>query len=214
MWTHPNRLLLTAAITVIGGSILSACASYGEEEDNFTYAAMAPFRDLNLAQQPIPGQLNALHQPYGYIDQSGCSAWTREINELEAALSANEGRRVGFRRDSETFVGRTGNLRDQGVAALATSAIPLRGVVRQVTGASQFEQRAERASDRARYRIGYLVGLGRSHSCPGFGRLGPSQSEPLSVSQPQRYDPYRSRSTSPHATSTRYGTAPPPSWRR
>lgn len=215
MWIYPKRLLLMGALLFMSGVSLSSCASYAEEEDNFTYAAMAPFRDFNLAQQPIPGQLNALHQPYGYIDQSGCSAWSREINELEAALSANEGRRVGFRRDSETFVGRTGNLRDQGVAALATTAIPLRGVVRQISGASRFEQRAERASDRARYRIGYLVGLGRSHRCPGFGTLRSSQSTPLRVSQqPQRYDPYQSQPRPPHATSKRYGTTPPPSWRR
>ncbi|WP_298913123.1 hypothetical protein [uncultured Algimonas sp.] len=164
MWKASFVLALCAAL-------LSSCASFPEETDHFGFAATAPLRDLNLAQSPIPGQLDALHQPFGHIGRSGCPAWSREIDDLEAALSRNEGRRVGFRRDNETFEGRTGNLRDAGIAALARSPIPFRSVVRQASGAAQFEQRADRASDRARYRIGYLVGLGRSHRCPGFGTL-------------------------------------------
>jgi hypothetical protein len=196
--------------------LLSACASYPEEEANFRFAAAAPLRDFNIAQQPIPGQLNALYQPYGYVDQTGCTAWTREIDELQAALEVNEGRRVGFRRDNETFVGRTGNLRDVGVAALASSAIPLRGVVRQASGASRFQQRAEQASDRARYRIGYLVGLGRAHRCPGFGTL--QQVQPVTVSpqyRPQTYPAHprqagpRPVTTLPHGASVRRGAARP-----
>ncbi|MGB3456193.1 MAG: hypothetical protein WBA35_07515 [Litorimonas sp.] len=172
MWKTAILLPVLLSVLLLGGG-LSGCASYSEEEANFRFAAMSPLRDLNIAQQPIPGQLNALYQPYGYADATGCRAWAGEIDDLQGALSVNEGRRVGFRRDSETFTGRTGNLRDTGVAALASSAIPLRGLVRQASGASRFEQRAMRASDRARYRIGYLVGLGRSHGCPGFGTLNP-----------------------------------------
>lgn len=157
---------------------LSACASFIDEVDHFRFAAMSPLRDFNLTQEPIPGQLQSLAQPYGYVDQSGCQAWGQEIHDLETALSTNEGRRVGFRRDSETFTGRTGNLRDSGVRSATSQFIPFRSVVRQASGASRFEQRAENASDRARYRIGYLVGLGRAHRCPGFGTLSPFAPQP------------------------------------
>lgn len=160
-------------IPVLSLTLLSACASFPEEVDHFRFAALSPLRDLNLTQAPIPRQLQALAQPYGFIDQSGCQAWTQEINDLENALMTNDGRRVGFRRDSETFEGRTGNLRDSGVRSATSRFIPFRSVVRQASGASRFEQRAENASDRARYRIGYLVGLGRAHRCPGFGTLSP-----------------------------------------
>lgn len=175
--------------------LLTACASFSEEADHFQFAAMSPLRDFNLTQPPIPNQLNALYQPYGYIDQSGCQAWSQEIDELEAAINANEGRRVGFRRDSETWEGRSGNLRDVGVKAATSQIIPFRGVIRQVSGASRFEQRAETASDRARYRVGYLVGLGRSHRCPGFGVLNeaprPVQSSSQSSTYPSGYPAVR-----------------------
>lgn len=162
--------------------LLSGCASFPEEANHFQFAAMSPLRDLNLTQAPIPGQLNALAQPYGYTNQGGCQAWEQEINQLEAAVVANDGRRVGFRRDSNTLSGRSGNLRDVGVKSATSQLIPFRGVVRQVSGASHFEQQANRASDQARYRIGYLVGLGRSHRCPGFGVLNEA---PQRVASPQ-----------------------------
>lgn len=170
-----RRILLALSL-----GLLSACASLPEEIDNFRFAAMSPLRDFNLTQAPIPGQLTGLQQPYGYIDQSGCQVWTQEIDSLETALMTNDGRRVGFRRDSETFVGRSGNLRDSGIKSATSQFIPFRSIVRQASGASRFEQRAERASDRARYRIGYLVGLGRSHRCPGFGVLSPFAPRPNS----------------------------------
>jgi hypothetical protein len=188
---------------------VSSCASFPEEEENFRFAATAPLRDFNVLQIPIPGQLNALHQPYGYIDQSGCEAWSREITELETALTINEGRRVGFRRDNETFTGRSGNLRDSGVAALASSAIPFRSVVRQVSGAARLEQRAERASDRARYRIGYLVGLGRSHRCPGFGTLPPQTRQTTPVPVRQTYSTPHPRVTYRSPASVPHGRVPP-----
>ncbi|MEL6686943.1 MAG: hypothetical protein AAFP97_04910 [Pseudomonadota bacterium] len=210
MWKHLTCWFSLVSLVVLSAPFMSSCASYQEEEGHLAFAATAPFRVFNVGQEPIPGQLNALHQPYGYIDQSGCEAWTREINELDAAIEANAGRRVGYRRDSETFVGRTGNLRDQGVAALANTAVPFRGVVRQLSGAARYEQRAERASDRARYRIGYLVGLGRAHRCPGFGTLQPTHNYvPQHRATPQlSYDPYRTAPTPPHATSRPHGTGP------
>lgn len=208
-------------VSVFSLAILSACASFPEEVDHFRFAAMSPLRDFNLTQAPIPGQLNALTQPYGYIDQSGCQSWAQEIDSLEAALMTNDGRRVGFRRDSETFVGRTGNLRDSGVKSATSQFIPFRSVVRQASGASRFEQRAGQASDRARYRIGYLVGLGRSHRCPGFGSLSPfAPQRTTTVSRPQYYRPqsqpqYRPqyqpqyRQAPQTIASTPYGTAQP-----
>lgn len=189
-------------ISVLSLAFLSACANFPEEVDNFRFAAMSPLRDFNLTQAPIPSQLNSLAQPYGFVDQSGCQAWVQEIHTLETALMTNDGRRVGFRRDSETFIGRSGNLRDSGVKSLTSQFIPFRSVVRQASGASRFEQRAERASDRARYRIGYLVGLGRSHRCPGFGSLSPFAPQPHTRTAWSNPGNLRSRT----AASVPYGT--------
>jgi hypothetical protein len=177
-WGRQKGRPMWKLMLILPLALLSACASFVDEVDHFRFAVMSPLRDFNLTQAPIPGQLQSLAQPYGFVDQSGCQAWGQEINDLETALSTNEGRRVGFRRDSETFTGRTGNLRDSGVRSATSQFIPFRSVVRQASGASRFEQRAENASDRARYRIGYLVGLGRSHRCPGFGTLSPFAPQP------------------------------------
>lgn len=185
-------------------ALLSACASFPEEVGHFRFAAMSPLRDFNLTQAPIPGQLNALAQPYGYVDQNGCQAWTQEINMLENALMTNDGRRVGFRRDSETFAGRSGNLRDSGIKSATSRFIPFRSIVRQASGASRFEQRAERASDRARYRIGYLVGLGRSHRCPGFGTISPFAPRPHTVAAWTQPTHHNSRYVNPVYSRPRY----------
>lgn len=204
-------------VPVLSLAFISACASFPEEVDHFRFAAMSPLRDFNLTQAPIPGQLKSLAQPYGFVDQSGCQAWTQEINNLEIALMTNDGRRVGFRRDSETFAGRSGNLRDSGVKSATSQFIPFRSIVRQASGASRFEQRAETASDRARYRIGYLVGLGRAHRCPGFGSLSPFAPRPqarTAWSQPTnqniRYsNPGYVSHNNTRVTNTRPNYAPP-----
>ena len=187
MKTASHSIPRMALSILIGLSVsgLSACASLEEEIDHFQVAASSPFRDINLLQQPIPDQLQYLSHPYGQAGMSGCQAWSAEIQQLEQAYIANDGRRPGYRRDSITFVGRTGNLRDAGVRALSRSVLPFRGVVRQVSGAARLEQNAGRASDRARYRIGYLVGLARANNCPGFteGRQTLVQHRPVQPTQ-------------------------------
>lgn len=179
---------LIPPFVLLSAMLFSACASLPEEVDHFTYAASSPLRDVNLIREPIPGQLTALNQPYGYSNRNGCQAWAEEIDQLQSAIDANGGRRVGFRRDNDTAVGRTGNLRDVGVKSATSRLIPFRGVVRQVSGAAKHEKVAINASEQARYRIGYLVGLGRAYRCPGFGRITPPTLE--TTVQTQRITTY------------------------
>lgn len=167
-----------AALLCLSVATLSGCASTHEEVEHFGYAATAPVRDVNLRQYAIPQQLMDLQNPYGTTDRSGCAVWAQEVNQLSTALAINRDRRVGFRRDGNNFAARTGNLRDVGVQAAATYFIPLRGVVRELSGAAQFERDALAASDRGRHRIGYLIGLGRAHRCPGFENPALDQLDP------------------------------------
>lgn len=186
MWKALNVLpaLPIVIALMVGSAGLSGCASLEEEVDHLQFAVLSPARDANLLQQPIPEQLQYLSHPYGHAAQSGCAAWTSEIRQLETAIIANDGRRPGFRRDPNTFVGRTGNLRDAGVRALSRSVLPFRGIVRQVSGAAKLEQNADSASDRARYRIGYLVGLARSNGCAGFSESPVRMATPASPYSP------------------------------
>jgi hypothetical protein len=147
-----------------------SCASTREETEHFKFAAFSALRDFNVTATPIPGQLQNLQNPYGrtpYQDQ-GCQAIWTELQYLNQAIAQNQGRHVGFRRDNNTMVGRFGNLRDTTVQTVATLFTPYRGVVRQVTGAAAHEGNAIQADQRARTRLGYLVGQGQAMRCPGF----------------------------------------------
>lgn len=155
-------LLMCCSLGVAG------CASVNDEFDNFSYAALTPIRDLNIAKPPIPDQLRGLQNPFGYTYSENCDMWRQEIQELNTAITQNENRRVGSRRDNDNFAGRFGNFRDVGVRMLATSFTPYRGALRQVSGASAFQKEADRASHRARIRIGVLAGRGQAYRCPGF----------------------------------------------
>ena len=175
-------LAYLACLPVVGGG-LSGCASTQEEFGHLTYAALSPARDFNLTREPIPDQLRYLQNPFGYSSYTPeravppvgtpqyCAALAREITDLTSALNANRDRRVGYRREGDGFVARTGNLRDLGVRAATTSFIPFRGVVRELSGAAQLDRNALYASNQGRYRIGYLIGLGRAKRCPGTEAL-------------------------------------------
>ena len=150
---------------------LAACATPGEEARQFGYAASTPLRDLGIGDRPVPQNLQRLQNPFGYGqygDRSTCNALYTEVVNLNRSIEANSGRYVGYRRDSSTRAGRFGNARDVGVASAVTSFIPFYPLFRQVTGAAARDQRAEEANNRARLRIGYLVGQARAYRCPGF----------------------------------------------
>jgi|GEM_PF-3217845 len=165
------REILTAGLVIPIVLSLGACATPGEEFSQFGYAATTPLRDLNLTGQRVPGQLQALQNPFGYGaggHNQTCQTLIAEVHSLSRAMEANGSRYVGYRRDSSTRTGRFGNARDVGVATAVTSFIPFYPLFRQVTGAAARDQRAEQANNRARMRIGYLVGQGRAYRCPGF----------------------------------------------
>lgn len=162
--THLYRIIMLGlALCVTAG-----CSTTQSEVTHLGYAASTPLRDVNLLQSPIPQQLLDLQNPYGTTDQTGCAIWAREIHDLSVAISNNEDRRVGYRRNGDDLNAQAGNLRDVGVLAATTYFIPLRGVVRELSGAAQFDRDAIKATDRGRHRIGYLVGLGRASGCEGF----------------------------------------------
>lgn len=147
---------------------LSACATPREEISHFKYAALSTVRDFNVSTEAIPEQLRDLENPYGYTSHDGCEGWYFEALNLKDAIQKNEGRRVGYRRDGQTFKGRLGNIRDEGVKTVATNFTPYRGLVRQFSGAAAYDQKAQKADQRARERFGFLIGLGRAHNCRGF----------------------------------------------
>jgi len=152
------------AMTVLS---LGACASPGQEASNFGYAAATPLRDFGIVNPKVPDRLEALNNPFGYASPT-CRAVDAEIRALQASIVENNKRYPGFRRSQETREGRFGNAWDVGVSSAASYWIPFRGLVRQVSGAAKRDAQAQAASDRARYRVGYLVGQARAYRCPGY----------------------------------------------
>ncbi len=150
------------------GLILSGCATANEEVDHFGYAALSAARDFGVGAKPIPNQLQTLENPFGSVPVESCYSWYQEARHLEHALEMNEGRRVGHRRDNSNFKGRFGNLRDVGVKTVATLFTPYKGILRQISGAAAHEKEAKLADQRARLRLGFLVGQGRANRCQGF----------------------------------------------
>ena len=148
--------------------MFSGCASTNDEIDHFGYAALSAARDFGIGAKPIPATLQQLQNPFGAVPVESCRHWYQEARYLEHAIKENEGRRVGYRRDNSSFKGRVGNLRDVGVKTAATIFTPYRGIVRQLTGAAAHEKDAKQADQRARLRLGFLVGQGRANRCPGF----------------------------------------------
>lgn len=157
---------------IIGYACLSACASVNEEVDHTGYAMFQAVRDFNVKTEPIPQQLLDLNNPFGHTEFTNtsqeCAALLTEHSNLEASIKRNKGRRVGFRRDSSTFSGRLGNLRDVGVKSAATLFTPHRGIIQQLSGSAAHEQQAQKANERAHVRMGYIIGRGRSLNCQGF----------------------------------------------
>jgi len=80
------RPVLQFAIVIAGVAILSGCASAHEEVDHFGFAAFSAARDFNVGVQPIPNQMQALQNPYGYGPRPGCEGLWREAQHLGKSL--------------------------------------------------------------------------------------------------------------------------------
>ena len=147
--------------------------NYRQSLSHLSYAAATPVRDLNIATQAIPSQLQRLQNPYGTDTYKSCSNLKSEINAIQYALHENRGRNPGTLHTRRTRAGNLGNAVDASAKTLTTALIPFRGVVRFASGASYRDKQAQEADRLGRERLGFLIGVGSANNCPGFNPSSP-----------------------------------------
>ena len=144
-------------------------------------AATAPLRDLNMVKVQIPEiLLTALDDPYVRPPRNWkCPALIALVRPLDAALGP----------DLDQLPPGDENLMDRGkqtvfsvAGDLASGAIPFRGVVRRISGASSHDKLVQSAIVAGNIRRGYLKGLGEARGCPSPGK--PSRQSVATATMP------------------------------
>jgi len=161
---------LRVLVLGLGVVALSACASNGTGGRfgrGLVDAAAQPLEDLNLRQDPIPAVLGeSLANPYSQRGMETCMAIALQVRHLNEALGPDQ---------DEPPPPRAG-LTQQAVEALADAAvdavrnettdfIPLRGWVRQLSGAERHSRRVQAAIQAGRARRAFLKGVGMRQNC-------------------------------------------------
>ncbi len=129
-------------------------------------AARTPVRDIGIDKEKIPPKLLAIRdEPYSLSGLSQCKQLIVEITELNMALGpdVNEAIDKSNAEKREETASRVGG-------SLIGGLIPLRGVVREVSGAASAERRFDRAVYAGVVRRGFLKGVGLQKGCAAPAR--------------------------------------------
>jgi hypothetical protein len=121
--------------------------------------ATQPLQDTNIKTRRIPEVLElARGDPYSMTGLRNCTAISTKIGDLTKVLGADfdtpEDRRPNRGRQAAN-VGRS----------VVQSLIPLRGVIREVTGAAGAQRQWDAAVDAGIARRGFLRGIAKSRGC-------------------------------------------------
>lgn len=119
-----------------------------------------PGRDLGIVPTQVPELLEALMaNPYDRTNTGSCKDIRTGIERLSAIIGPDFGDPVPEGESREQALAKAG------LRAGVSSAIPLRGLVREATGAAAAERRRQAAIDAAIARRGFLRGLGTAKRC-------------------------------------------------
>lgn len=118
-----------------------------------------PGRDVGIDKAKVPPVLaSAVSQPYANPGK-GCTPVVAGLRDLNNVLGPD------FGTNSAENENKAGKLAKAGGEAVVNSLIPLRGIVREVSGAGPADRRVEAAVDAGLARRGYLRGLAVSRGC-------------------------------------------------
>lgn len=144
---------------------MSAYKKDGEKSmvnDSFN-AALGPLEDLGLRKRKIPQELAALSgDPYEKPEKLSCDGIKQEIASLDVILGSDVDKSKAALSAAEEYGEVGGDMVHDAVVGFVrsqTSIIPLRSIVRKVTGADKHEKAVRKASDSGKLRRAYLRGL-------------------------------------------------------
>lgn len=131
--------------------------------DDLGAAMIQPFTDFNLARSEIPAPLKAaVLGPYASPGAPGCAVLSDQVGALDAVLGPDLDQvlvKAGRSEDASRMV--AGALR-----SLTTGWIPLRGILRRLTGAEAHAEAVRASILAGAVRRAYLKGLGDRDGCP------------------------------------------------
>jgi len=129
-----------------------------QRDANAVDVISTPATDLNLRKGEIPPILLAAQEdPYGLAGLRRCPDIAAEVTRLDAILgpdfdvAQDQGRKVKPGKVAQSVVG---------------SFIPFRGVIREISGASEQERRLQYAIYAGSARRAFLKGVGLQRGCP------------------------------------------------
>jgi hypothetical protein len=130
-------------------------------------AVRAPLHDLNMAQDQIPPVLlRAEEKPYDLADIDTCNDVLAKVAELDLALGPD----VDMPKESKrTRASRGADFAAEAALDAAGSAvehfIPMRSTIKQLTGATRYENHVKHAILSGEVRRSFLKTVGMAHNC-------------------------------------------------
>lgn len=161
----PVPLLAIAIMGAVGGPALAQPSSGAAEQakpitqrdPSAVDVVATPVTDLNLRKGEIPAILLAAEaEPYSLRGLGRCPAISAEIRRFDAVLGDDidiaqaPNRKVSAGKVAQSVVG---------------SFIPFRGVIRELSGASEQERRVQAAFYAGTARRSFLKGVGLQRGC-------------------------------------------------
>lgn len=164
-----NRVIPLACCALLAACAAAAStaappkqAAATDQSHSVGSAVSQPFKDLNLTRDAIPTVLSvAAAAPYVAPSPRTCEEVSRQITELDATLGPDVD--AGAKAVKQDAL--ASDLVTDAVRSAATGWIPLRGVVRRMTGAEEHARRFREAILAGEVRRGYLKGVGESLGC-------------------------------------------------
>jgi len=139
----------------------------GQRDANAVDVLTTPAGDLNLRKDAIPPLLLAAQEdPYSLGGLRRCGDISAEVRRFDAVLGD----------DFDVAVASDRKLRPGKVAqSVVGSFIPFRGVIRELSGASEQERRMQYAIYAGSARRSFLKGIGQQRGCPWPARSATPQ---------------------------------------
>ncbi len=130
-----------------------------------------PFKDLGFMKKEVPPTLAQITDPYATPEGMDCAWISYQLSQLdivlphEAVRASNFDDRSQSERNNEAMAKATNSAMNEAVRGAATSIVPVRGIVRKLSGAEKADSEYNQAIERGKIRRGYLRGLSAAKNC-------------------------------------------------